>query len=57
VAADDVVIIAYQSGNAYIYHGNDGAGDTALLGANIALIGIVTGDVTVGGFDVSQFIN
>ena len=52
-----MVIIAYQSSNAYIYHGNGAGTNTALVGGEIALIGVITGDVTVGGFDVSQFIN
>lgn len=54
---DDVVIIAYQSGNAYIYHGNGAGGDTSLIGSEMSLIAVVTGDVTVGGFVASQIID
>lgn len=58
---DDIVIIAYQTSgsttSAYIYHGNGAGGNAALVASEIALIATISGNVTVGGFDVSQFIN
>lgn len=58
---DDIIIIAYQTSggttSAYIYHGNGAGGNTALVAAEISLVAIISGNVTVGGFDVSQFIN
>lgn len=54
---DDIVIIAYQSSNAYIYHGNGAGGDTNLVAGEIALIAVVTGDVTVGGFNNTNFVD
>ena len=57
--ADDVIIIAYQSGNAYIYHANEGADVDAgaVQAGEIALIATFSGGISVGGFDVTQFIN
>ncbi len=58
---EDLVIIAYQTSGgvtrAFIYHGNGAGGNAALVAGEIALIATVSGNVTVGGFDVSQFID
>ncbi len=56
-ADDDIVIIAYQGDDAYIYHGNGGGGNTALVAAEINLIAIISGGVTVGGINVDNVLN
>lgn len=54
---DDIIIIAYQGGSAFIYHGNGAGGDTSLVAAEISLIAVINGGVSVGGFDFSQFVD
>ncbi len=53
-ASDDAIIVAYQSGRAFVYGTNNDA-NTAVLAAEIGLLGTFEG-VAVGGFDFSQFI-
>ncbi|MBN1490941.1 MAG: hypothetical protein JXA69_13570 [Phycisphaerae bacterium] len=54
---EDIVIIAYQGGNAYIYHGNGAGGNTALVAAEINLVAVISGGATVGGIQPSNLIN
>jgi len=58
-AADDdaIVIIAYQGGNAYFYFADEGnGGNTTYDAAEIALFAVFS-NVSVGGFDRTQFID
>jgi hypothetical protein len=52
---EDTVLIAYQDGDALIYHGNGAGGNTALVAAEINLIAILQG-VGVGDLTNADFI-
>ena len=54
-ASQDAYIVAYQNGNAYLYQASNGAGNTAVVAAEIALIGTFNG-VAAGSFDVANFL-
>lgn len=52
-ADDAFILIAYQSGNAYLYYGDAGA-NTGVAAGEMALIGVFSG-ISVGDFDFSNF--
>ncbi|MBY4676817.1 beta strand repeat-containing protein [Marinobacterium arenosum] len=52
---EDLLIIAYQDGDAILYHGNGAGTDTNLVASEINLIGIIEG-VEVGALTVADFI-
>ena len=52
---EDLVLIAYQDGDALIYHGNGAGTNTALVGSEISLIAILQG-VGVGDLSVADII-
>jgi len=50
-------IIAYQDGNAYLYHVAEGGdGDTNVAAADIALVGVFN-NIAVGAFDASNIVD
>jgi len=51
----DAVIIAYQGGRAFVYTSTNADGNTGIVAAEIALMGVFEG-VAVGGFVLSQFV-
>lgn len=53
-AADQFFMVAYQNGNAYVYHANAGAGDTAVTAGEIQLVGVLNG-VTAGALAANDF--
>lgn len=52
---EDFFIIAYQNGNAYVFFANGTGGDTNVAAGEIALVMVINGGVTVGGFVPSNF--
>lgn len=52
---DKGYIVAYQGGNAYVYHADDAGGNGALAAAEIQLVGVFSG-VEQGGFATSNFL-
>jgi S-layer protein len=52
---EDLFIIAYQGGDAFLYHGNGAGGNTALINTEISLIAVFKG-VGVGDFTFADFI-
>lgn len=52
---EDLLIIAYQDGDALMYHGNGAGGNTALINTEISLIAVFEG-VGVGDFTFQDFI-
>ena len=54
-AAHEFYIIAYDQGNAYIYHANNANGNNIILPAEISAVATVTG-VTAGAFVAEDFL-
>ena len=56
-AANDesLLLIAYQDGDAFLYHGQGAGGNTALVASEISLIAMFEG-VAVGDFTYEDFI-
>ena len=52
---EDLLIIAYQDGDAFLYHGDGGGTNTGLVAAEISLIAMFEG-VAVGDFTYEDFI-
>jgi len=52
-ADDDFYVVAYQNGNAYLYHALNG-NNTAVIAAELTLIGVFTG-ITAGDFAAGDF--
>lgn len=53
-AANKGYLVAYQDGNAYLYHYDAGAGDTAITASEIQLVGTFNG-VDAGAFVAGNF--
>lgn len=52
---EDFFLIAYQSGNAYLFFANGSGGDTSVAAGEISLVAVISGGVSVGGFVTSNF--
>jgi hypothetical protein len=53
---DKVFFVAYQAGNAYIYHAKNAASAGLITASEISLVGVVN-DITQGCFASGDFVN